>query len=176
MSRRPLPPPRVTGAADVLRSRYRTDAPGDDDEAADAVVTSEGRDAVTSRPHEVVASAREAPTVVDETGPEPTRRPDPVPSRRREFASPQSRDGSASRARDVTKPQRADRPSATADTTVAFTIRFSADQADAHLQLLMDLKRTGRLKRLPDKSEVIRIALQLLDEDPELQQRILDRL
>lgn len=74
------------------------------------------------------------------------------------------------------KPQRADRPSATADTTVAFTIRFSTDQVDAHLQLLMDLKRAGRLKRLPDKSEVIRIALQLLGEDPELQKRILDRL
>jgi Arc/MetJ-type ribon-helix-helix transcriptional regulator len=40
----------------------------------------------------------------------------------------------------------------------------------------MALKRAGRLKRLPDKSEVIRAALQLIEEDPELQQRVLGRL
>ena len=161
MSRRPLPPPRTTGAADVLRSRYRTD----DDQAADAEAPTASE---TSAPREVMTSrARRAAT---------PQAPEAVTSARRKPTRSRGREAAGPRRHDVTNSSRSGRPSASAETTVSFTVRFSTDEADAHLQLLMALKRAGRLKRLPDKSEVIRAALQLIEEDPELQQRVLGRL
>jgi len=148
MTRRPLPAPAGAGdVRNVLASRYRHD----DDQADDQAEA--GQPAAT------------APVGQDATTPE---RPEVTAPRRTGART-------ARRSEAVTPRRREGRPVATADTTIATTVRLTVDESYAQRALLLDLARRGRIKQL-DRSEVDRVLWRLLGDDAQLQARVLDAL
>jgi hypothetical protein len=180
VSRRRLPPPAGGGdLSSVLRNRYSSDQPiererPEEDRTTGGVAdveTPEHRDVTTSEAQETTTSEAQDATTSEAH--------DAMNSRRRAVVKPVRTGIKSSGRRDVTTSRRTERrprPSPTAQDTVAFTVRFSGDEDAAHLQTRMAMRTVGRLKRLPDKSEVTRTLWEILGDDPELQQRVLDRL
>jgi hypothetical protein len=111
--------------------------------------------------------------------------PEPVAPTAQDVAEPRAQEPATPRRSTATRPRargvvtsrrnRPARPDATADTTVSTTVRFDGDESMANDEMVLRMRREGRLKRL-DKSEVIRGLLQLAREDPELRRRVLDLL
>jgi hypothetical protein len=95
-------------------------------------------------------------------------RPEVTAPRRQRTATPR-------RSEAVTPRRREGRPSATAETTIATTVRLSVDESYAQRALLLDLARRGRIKQL-DRSEVDRVLWRLLADDAQLQARVLGEL
>jgi hypothetical protein len=98
----------------------------------------------------------------------PPRRSEATPPRRRAASTPRRPDA-------VTSRRREGRPSATAETTIATTVRFGVDELHAQKRLLLDLAERGRIKQL-DRAEVDRALWRLLADHESLQAQVLDVL
>jgi hypothetical protein len=95
----------------------------------------------------------------------------PLPEARTEApVTPRPRDVVTSR-----RPRTSSAPSATAETTVSYTIRFDQDESSNIDELMIRLKRAAGRRTL-DRSEVIRTLLRLADENAAVRAALVDEL
>jgi hypothetical protein len=123
-----------------------------------------------------LTGAPPAAAAVEETDATASADQDATTAERPEVTAPRrQRTTTARRSEAVTPRRREGRPSATAETTIATTVRLSVDESYAQRALLLDMARRARIKQL-DRSEVDRVLWRLLADDPQLQDRVLAEL